>query len=591
MSIPIEGVTFAQDELKCNTPSIDTGVSNKKFVDDSVKAVHDENRLFFNTEAAAIAFNYDTLDKPTEPKLVHIFQGGQNDRVMYFYFPGPVGTITGTSPVLKATTGTAVTGALIRFDAVKRTCSSAELTNFLSFSGSLPNNWTIEPQSDDDSLQLLWQSSKWPVLIKNIINNTVNANTARITNVVDPTGAQDAATKNYVDTSGSSATPATAAEINTGTSNTVFATPLGIQGSTIAKESTDVLFNTVKGSDSNWFGLGTGAVIPANIDSGGLAFLGLGTIGGGQWQFMSTNANGEGACFFQNGNTSGFSNPGDNDSFWFFDEDSPASANWKISVTGTISSVSDKNLKKDIVSLDKTHIYNEFKKIDFVKFKWKFTEKNKRMKEELAAAKEAGDTEKVKYLTECIKYNDRKELGIIAQQFTKDTDLDCVIYSQAGNDYRADYSNLFVYSCSAIQKAQEKIDALEVKLGNIKKPKTVPEAKAGSYFEGEIVNIVDYSTEYMSIGDFVCHHYTKKPIWAIETNNLMFEINGSEGLKWLIHSKITGQTKCVISFEEASKLGHLFNNSGVIAFDDGRKKLFSMIDNEIYSIQTKKETL
>jgi len=36
MSIPIEGVTFAQDELKCNTPSIDTGVANKKFVDDSV---------------------------------------------------------------------------------------------------------------------------------------------------------------------------------------------------------------------------------------------------------------------------------------------------------------------------------------------------------------------------------------------------------------------------------------------------------------------------------------------------------------------------------------------------------------------------
>ena len=168
-------------------------------IESAITAVHDENRLFFNTEEAATAFNYDTLDKPTEPKIVHIYETGTNDRNLYFYLPGPIATITGTSPILKVTKGTAEAGALIRFDAIKRACSSTELTNFLAFSTILPNNWTIEPQSTDNSLQLLWQNQKWPILIRNMVTNLINANTAKIVNVVDPTDAQDAATKKYVD--------------------------------------------------------------------------------------------------------------------------------------------------------------------------------------------------------------------------------------------------------------------------------------------------------------------------------------------------------------------------------------------------------
>lgn len=121
--------------------------------------------------------------------------------------------------------------------------------------------------------------------------------------------------------------------------------------------------------------------------------------------------------------------------------------------------------------------------------------------------------------------------------------------------------------------------------------KTVPEAKAGSYSHGQIINIYDYSKSYRTGGNFMCFHYSSVPSWTVETNNVMFEIDGSEGLQWLIHLKLTGDSGIIMSFEEASRIDHLFNNTGVIAFDHSRKKLFSIIDNEIYSIKTKKETL
>jgi len=120
---------------------------------------------------------------------------------------------------------------------------------------------------------------------------------------------------------------------------------------------------------------------------------------------------------------------------------------------------------------------------------------------------------------------------------------------------------------------------------------TVSDAKSKDYKSGDSVLIHDDSTKSLSIGKFICYTYTKKPDWVEETNNIMHEVDGSNGLKWLIHSKVTGETECIISFEEAKKVSHLFNNSGVVAFDPDRKKLFSIIDNEIYSIQTNKEEL
>lgn len=198
MSTDITTITFPAGDLKAESPENNTDVANKEYVDNEINVVSELNRIYFNSVNEAVSFNYDTLKNPFEQKFVHINQGGQGDRNFYIYYPAFNPNIP-DSPLVKTTTGTSNPGALIRVDVVKRTANSQQLSDFVSFSGGLPNNWHIEPQSDDNSLQLLWQGIKWPVLIKNSTNNTVDANSSRIINVNTPTSDNDASTKSYVD--------------------------------------------------------------------------------------------------------------------------------------------------------------------------------------------------------------------------------------------------------------------------------------------------------------------------------------------------------------------------------------------------------
>ena len=67
MSIPIEGVTFAQDELKCNVPSIATGVANKDYVDTTLSGAFQVGMYLNSTTAALVSATWTTLNFSLTP--------------------------------------------------------------------------------------------------------------------------------------------------------------------------------------------------------------------------------------------------------------------------------------------------------------------------------------------------------------------------------------------------------------------------------------------------------------------------------------------------------------------------------------------
>ena len=64
-----------------------------------------------------------------------------------------------------------------------------------------------------------------------------------------------------------------------------------------------------------------------------------------------------------NGQTTGISTPGDNEAFWWLDEDSaPGVVGWKISIAGAISAVSDSRTKSNVKTYKNSN-FDKYKKI------------------------------------------------------------------------------------------------------------------------------------------------------------------------------------------------------------------------------------
>lgn len=218
------------------------------------------------------------------------------------------------------------------------------------------------------------------------------------------------------------------------------------------------------GFSGNFAGIGTGTSVPSEIKSGSLGGLDFSALGGGRWAFFTSNTQGEGSAFFQNGNTSGFTNPGDTNALWYFDEDSPQSPQWYITTTGNIATYSDVNKKKNIEPLNTSNIYDEFKKIEFVSFNWKNDAKIKRLNKKI---EDSTDEQEKKHLQCCIDNHNKKDIGIIAQDFEASTNLDHVIEKSYDGFYRANYEGIYKHACTVIQELQKKIEVLEEKMSKI----------------------------------------------------------------------------------------------------------------------------
>ena len=77
----------------------------------------------------------------------------------------------------------------------------------------------------------------------------------------------------------------------------------------------------------------------------------------------------EGCLLAMNGDTAMISNPGDNQSFWYYDEDGRG-AKWYITVAGVISPASDIRIKTDIKTY-KNSDFEKFKKLRTITYKFK----------------------------------------------------------------------------------------------------------------------------------------------------------------------------------------------------------------------------
>ena len=78
---------------------------------------------------------------------------------------------------------------------------------------------------------------------------------------------------------------------------------------------------------------------------------------------------GEGCLLAMNGDTAMISNPGDNQSFWYYDEDGRI-AKWYITVAGVITPASDIRIKTDIKTYKNSN-FEKFKKLRTITYKFK----------------------------------------------------------------------------------------------------------------------------------------------------------------------------------------------------------------------------
>jgi hypothetical protein len=108
----------------------------------------------------------------------------------------------------------------------------------------------------------------------------------------------------------------------------------------------------------------------------------------------------EGCWFAQNGNTTGFSNPGDDRTLWWYDEDDTGTTNWYISTGGIIVSSSDVRLKTNIETY-RNSSFEKYKQIRTVTY-------NKRIPESI-------NPERLKKQSCIEKYNEL-HFGVIAQE-------------------------------------------------------------------------------------------------------------------------------------------------------------------------------
>jgi hypothetical protein len=93
---------------------------------------------------------------------------------------------------------------------------------------------------------------------------------------------------------------------------------------------------------------------------------------GGTCTIWDSNAGGEGCCFALNGNSTYFSNPGDNQSLWYGDEDlAGVGGGWYITVGGSLVSWSDRRLKENIIDYNYIDILEKYKQIKLYSYNLK----------------------------------------------------------------------------------------------------------------------------------------------------------------------------------------------------------------------------
>jgi len=150
---------------------------------------------------------------------------------------------------------------------------------------------------------------------------------------------------------------------------------------------------------------------------------------------------GESGAFIQNGNTAMIINPGDNESFWWLDEDSFLATNswawvgWKMSITGGITASSDRRIKRDIRPVDTTGLLDTLSKIQFVYYKKKPPTPEQYMKDGKVRS----------------KYTD-EFLGVIAQEVKLAGLPEVVVEPTNGGYYSVKYDELDMYFNIGVQE-------------------------------------------------------------------------------------------------------------------------------------------
>ncbi len=145
-----------------------------------------------------------------------------------------------------------------------------------------------------------------------------------------------------------------------------------------------------------------------------------------------------------------------------------------------------------------------------------------------------------------------------------------------------DHSDMFVVVTS---DRQDKRVTAKVLFTAMHKPKTVAEAKANNYVQGEIVNIIDYSSTSIAHAPFMAFVYTKKPAWfSNDVPDAVYEVNGSGGKTLLLNLSLTTSSGLVLTIEQANQLKHLLNNTGKIFYEPTKKLLCTMNNDAVQSI-------
>ena len=144
------------------------------------------------------------------------------------------------------------------------------------------------------------------------------------------------------------------------------------------------------------------------------------------------------------------------------------------------------------------------------------------------------------------------------------------------------HSDMFVVATA--DRQDKKVTAKDL-FTAMHKPKTIAEAKANDYVQGEIVNIIDYGSTSIAHAPFMAFIYTKKPEWFSEdVPDAVYEVNGSGGKTLLLNLSLTTSNGLVSTIEQANQLKHLLNNTGKIFYEPSKKLLCTMSNDAVQSI-------
>ena len=157
---------------------------------------------------------------------------------------------------------------------------------------------------------------------------------------------------------------------------------------------------------------------------------------------------GEGCLLAMNGDTAMISNPGDNQSFWYYDEDGRG-AKWYITVAGVITPASDIRIKTDIKTYKNSN-FEKFKKLRTITYKFK---KPKNISPERLLKQG------------CInKYAD-EHYGVIAQELQAVLPKAINTFTIDGIEYLGiSMTELIPFNTSAIKDVDERVIELEAKI-------------------------------------------------------------------------------------------------------------------------------